>query len=351
MHAVSPAGVRSSRRTTAVSLERVSLLGARWLPLARRDAARRRHPERSDGGRSLRPSRRDSRGGHGGGRRAHRAAAWLARGLPAAVGEDDPGRRPARREGRGHHRRDRRSGGQAALHAPVVHPLRPGAHGASACSARVALHRLSAGAAGCEQDSGPAQRSHVHGASHVHHGRLPDVRRAGRAASSRMPTTGRRTRPTGASRATGGLPICRSALGRPTTCRSHPGRCLQAETGPQGGHHVWIATRMKNLKQAGSITKISGLQPGTNTPIPPTTLAFTYASGRRRLLQALRHSVPARQRGHRLQAVSRQAARHHGPRHRCCRLEGDGDDARADRTHVAQSMRGPCGREPSSGLP
>ena len=34
---------------------------------------------------------------------------------------------------------------------------------------------------------------------------------------------------------------------------------------------------MKNLKQAGSITRISGVQPDTKTPIPPTTLAFTYA--------------------------------------------------------------------------
>jgi hypothetical protein len=56
-----------------------------------------------------------------------------------------------------------------------------------------------------------------------------------------------------------------------------PGQVLQAEAGPQGGHHIWIATRMKNLKQAGSITKITGVQPGTNTPIPPTALAFTYA--------------------------------------------------------------------------
>ena len=73
------------------------------------------------------------------------------------------------------------------------------------------------------------------------------------------------------------LPICRSAPGSPTTCRSPRGRSLQAEAGPQGGHHIWIATRMKNMKQAGSITKIAGLQPGTGTPIPPTTLAFSYA--------------------------------------------------------------------------
>jgi hypothetical protein len=52
---------------------------------------------------------------------------------------------------------------------------------------------------------------------------------------------------------------------------------LQAEAGPQGGHHIWIATRMKNMKQAGSTTKIVGVQPGTGATIPPTTLAFTYA--------------------------------------------------------------------------
>ncbi len=52
---------------------------------------------------------------------------------------------------------------------------------------------------------------------------------------------------------------------------------LQAEAGPQGGHHIWIATRMKNLKQAGSTTKIVGIRPDTNTAIPPTTLAFTYS--------------------------------------------------------------------------
>jgi hypothetical protein len=56
-----------------------------------------------------------------------------------------------------------------------------------------------------------------------------------------------------------------------------PGQTLQAEAGPQGGHHVWIATRMRNMKQAGSTTKIVGVQPDTHVTIPPTTLAFTYA--------------------------------------------------------------------------
>ncbi len=52
---------------------------------------------------------------------------------------------------------------------------------------------------------------------------------------------------------------------------------LQAEAGPQGGHHIWIATRMKNLRAAGSTTRIVGVQPETGVTIPPTTLAFTYA--------------------------------------------------------------------------
>ncbi|HEX3769533.1 MAG TPA: hypothetical protein VHV30_01655 [Polyangiaceae bacterium] len=55
------------------------------------------------------------------------------------------------------------------------------------------------------------------------------------------------------------------------------GQVLTPEAGPQGGHHIWVAARMHNMKQAGSITKITAVQPGTQVPIPPTTLAFTYA--------------------------------------------------------------------------
>jgi len=54
------------------------------------------------------------------------------------------------------------------------------------------------------------------------------------------------------------------------------GQTLQAERGPQGGHHVWIAVRMRNMKQSGSSTTITGLQPGTNVAIPPTSFVFTF---------------------------------------------------------------------------
>jgi hypothetical protein len=75
----------------------------------------------------------------------------------------------------------------------------------------------------------------------------------------------------------GGKPDLQVGTGQSYYVPFGKGQVLQAEAGPQGGHHIWIATRMKNLKQAGSLTKITGVQPGTGTAIPPTTLAFTYA--------------------------------------------------------------------------
>ena len=74
-----------------------------------------------------------------------------------------------------------------------------------------------------------------------------------------------------------GPPALQVGTGQSYYLPMKPDQVLQVEAGPQGGHHVWIATRMKNLKQAGTITKISGVQPDTKVVIPPTTLAFTYA--------------------------------------------------------------------------
>ena len=75
----------------------------------------------------------------------------------------------------------------------------------------------------------------------------------------------------------GGRPDLQIGTGQSYYLPIPKGQVLQAEAGPQGGHHIWIATRMKNLKQAGSTTKISGVAPETGAAIPPTTLAFTYS--------------------------------------------------------------------------
>jgi hypothetical protein len=71
--------------------------------------------------------------------------------------------------------------------------------------------------------------------------------------------------------------VCRSDAVPPTDLELFaPLQTLVAEAGPQGGHHIWIAVRMKNMKQAGSTTKIEAVQPGTNVPIPPSSFAFTF---------------------------------------------------------------------------
>jgi hypothetical protein len=75
----------------------------------------------------------------------------------------------------------------------------------------------------------------------------------------------------------GGKPDLQVGTGQSYYLPLAKGQVLQAEAGPQGGHHIWIATRMKNLKERGTITKITGVSPETGLAIPPTTLAFTYS--------------------------------------------------------------------------
>lgn len=54
------------------------------------------------------------------------------------------------------------------------------------------------------------------------------------------------------------------------------GQTVQAQTGPQGGHHIWIATRMQNLKQSGTTTTVTAVQPGTGATVSPYSVVFTY---------------------------------------------------------------------------
>jgi hypothetical protein len=55
------------------------------------------------------------------------------------------------------------------------------------------------------------------------------------------------------------------------------GQVVPMELGPQGGHHIWIAARMKNLRQSGSTTMITGhLVDDPNAPVPPMAFVFTF---------------------------------------------------------------------------
>jgi hypothetical protein len=54
------------------------------------------------------------------------------------------------------------------------------------------------------------------------------------------------------------------------------GQVLQLERGPQGGHHVWVAARMRNLKQNGTITSVASVIEGDPVPGPPFSVVFDY---------------------------------------------------------------------------
>jgi hypothetical protein len=53
------------------------------------------------------------------------------------------------------------------------------------------------------------------------------------------------------------------------------GDTAQVEAGPQGGHHIWVALRAKNLHQSGSITSITGHFPDLGIDVGPFNVIFT----------------------------------------------------------------------------
>lgn len=50
---------------------------------------------------------------------------------------------------------------------------------------------------------------------------------------------------------------------------------LQVEKGPQGGHHVWIAVRLRNLHRSGTRTRLSAVQPESGLAVAPYETIFT----------------------------------------------------------------------------
>jgi len=57
------------------------------------------------------------------------------------------------------------------------------------------------------------------------------------------------------------------------------GQTLQAQAGPQGGHHIWLAVRMQNLKQSQTTTTVTATQPGTGVKVWPYSVVFTFLPG------------------------------------------------------------------------
>jgi hypothetical protein len=76
--------------------------------------------------------------------------------------------------------------------------------------------------------------------------------------------------------ASGGTPEVIVGTGQTDYLPLTASQTLQVERGPQGGHHIWIALRMRNLKQSGSMTTVSAKQPDSNVAAEPTAFIFTF---------------------------------------------------------------------------
>ncbi len=55
------------------------------------------------------------------------------------------------------------------------------------------------------------------------------------------------------------------------------GSTVSVECGPQGGHHLWMALRMKDLSQSGTKTTFSAVVTGQATTVPATSYNYVWS--------------------------------------------------------------------------
>jgi hypothetical protein len=74
----------------------------------------------------------------------------------------------------------------------------------------------------------------------------------------------------------GGAPVVIVGQGQGDYLPTMDGVTAQVEAGPQGGHHIWVAARMKHLAQSGSITSVTGHFPDLGIDVGPFDVIFTF---------------------------------------------------------------------------
>ena len=73
-----------------------------------------------------------------------------------------------------------------------------------------------------------------------------------------------------------GPPVLQVGTGQTDYLPVTAGQTVQMEQGPQGGHHIWVAVRQRNLKQTGSTTTITSVVPTTGLVGPRTSFVFNF---------------------------------------------------------------------------
>lgn len=72
----------------------------------------------------------------------------------------------------------------------------------------------------------------------------------------------------------GGEPVVLVGKGQADYLPIQQGETLQVEAGPQGGYHVWISARLKNLRQTGTVTEVRGRVEELDYDTPPYSVVF-----------------------------------------------------------------------------
>jgi hypothetical protein len=72
-----------------------------------------------------------------------------------------------------------------------------------------------------------------------------------------------------------GAPSVTVGRGQSDYLKAEDYEVAQVEAGAQGGHHIWVAARVKNLRRSGSITEVAGEIPDLNLQISPLKVIFT----------------------------------------------------------------------------
>lgn len=72
-----------------------------------------------------------------------------------------------------------------------------------------------------------------------------------------------------------GPPSVTLGLGQSDYLPAKDGDLAQVEAGPQGGYHIWVSVRTKNLRRSGSTTELSGEVPELGLKIDPLKVIFT----------------------------------------------------------------------------
>lgn len=75
--------------------------------------------------------------------------------------------------------------------------------------------------------------------------------------------------------ASAGAPVVIVGEGQGDYLPMMDGETAQVEAGPQGGHHIWVALRAKNLTQSGSVTNVTGHFPDLGYDVGPYAVIFT----------------------------------------------------------------------------